>query len=253
VIDLHAHVLPGLDDGVRSPEEAVALAREAVAAGVTTMAATPHVRDDYPTTPEQMESGVAALRARLAAEGIPLDLVHGAELSIDRAGSFDRDTLRRLTIAQRDRHLLLEFPYVGWPIMLEALIERLGELGLTAILAHPERNPQVQERPERLEAAVQAGALVQLTAASVLGQSGRSARRTSERLLRIGLAHLLAGDSHGPGSRGTLAAAAAELGDERLARRLSQEVPAAICAGEAVPAAPRHHGSRWGRRRRAAL
>ena len=253
MIDLHTHVLPGLDDGVRSLEEAFELAREAVAAGTTAMAATPHVRDDYPTTPEQMESAVAALRGQLAAAGISLELLHGAEVSIDRAGTLDRDTLRRLSIAQRDRHLLVEFPYAGWPITLEAVVERLRELGLTPILAHPERNPQVQERPERLEAAVAAGALVQLTAASVLGQLGRTTRRTSERLLRLDLVHLLASDSHGPGGRGTLAAAAAELGDSVLARRLAQEVPAAICAGEDVPAPAHRRGRRWRRRRQTAL
>lgn len=253
MIDLHAHVLPGLDDGVRSLEEAVELAREAVAGGITAMAATPHVRDDYPTTPEQMESGVAELRTRLAEEGVPLALLHGAEVSIDRAGLLDRDTLRRLTIAQSDRYLLLEFPYVGWPITLEAAVERLRERGVTAILAHPERNPQVQERPERLEAAVDAGALVQLTAASVLGQLGRTTRRTSERLLRLNLVHLLASDSHGPGGRGTLSAAAAELGDAAFARRLCHDVPAAICAGKDVPASPHRRGPRWGRRRQATL
>lgn len=227
-------MLPNLDDGVRSIESALQVAREASAQGIEAIAATPHVRPDYPTTAEQMEQGVAALRAELAAAGIPLELLHGAEISLDSLGGLGRAELRRLTLAQRDRHLLLEFPYSGWPLGIEAIVAGLAEQGLTAILAHPERNPQVQEDPGRLLGAVEAGALVQVTAASVVGVLGRNARRASERLLKLGLVDLLASDTHGPGTRSSLAAAAAALGDSRLARRLTHDAPRAIATGVAL-------------------
>ncbi len=82
MIDLHAHILPGVDDGVRSLEEACELARVAVADGIAVTAATPHVRDDYPTTPEQVERGVEEVRRSLGDAGIPLEVVHGAEVDI---------------------------------------------------------------------------------------------------------------------------------------------------------------------------
>src|SRR5438309_5497768 len=94
MIDLHSHILPGLDDGARNLDDALGIARAAVADGTHTIAATPHVRDDYPTTPEQMETAVAQLRAALTREGIPLELLPGGELALEE---LDRppDELRR--------------------------------------------------------------------------------------------------------------------------------------------------------------
>ena len=107
------------------------------------------------------------------------------------------------------------------------------------MLAHPERNPEVQDRPARVEALVEAGALVQVTGASLDGRLGRASKLTAKRLLELGLVHVLASDAHGPHIReGGLAAAAEAVGDDGLARYLTREAPAAIVAGEPVPPAP---------------
>lgn len=239
MIDLHTHVLPGVDDGARTLGEARALALDLASQGVTVIAATPHVRDDYPTTPEVMEEAVAEVRADFEAHGVPVEVVHGAEVDLGLLWAIPREELRRLTIAQTGRYLLLEFPYRGWPFALDSAVKRLVGLGVTPLLAHPERNPEVQDRPDRVRGIVEAGALVQVTAASLEGSRDRAAQAAALRLLDLGLVHVLASDSHGPHiSREGMAAAAATLDDPELARYLTVDAPGAIVAGEPVPERP---------------
>ena len=247
MIDLHSHILPGLDDGCRTIEDARGLARLAASEGVTAIAATPHVRADYPTRPERMEERVAELRRDLAEQGIPVELLHGGEIAVEMLPRLSEDELRRFTIAQSGAYLLLEFPYRGWPLELEQRVFELRASGLTPLLAHPERNGEVQADPTRLAETVRAGALVQITAASLDGRLGRSSREAAGRLLELRLAHVLASDAHTPEIRAAgLAAAVESLTDEALARYLTVEAPASIVAGEPVPEPP----SRKPRRRR---
>ena len=239
VIDLHSHILPGVDDGARTLMEARELARLAAADGVEAIAATPHVRPDFPTTAELMEEGVAELRADFEAEGIPVQVLHGGEIDVGLLWAIPPEELARLTIAQTGRYLLLEFPYRTWPLALDSAVSGLVQRGITPLVAHPERNPEVQDRPARVEALVEAGALVQVTAASLDGRLGRAAQATAKRLLELGLVHTLASDAHGPHIRQAgLAAAAEAVGDKGLARYLTKEAPAAIVAGEHVPPGP---------------
>ena len=220
-------------------EDARALARRAAADGVTAIAATPHVRSDYPTRPEEMERGVLRLREDFLEQGIHVEVLHGGELDLTTLGTHDDDDLRRFTLARSGRYLLLEFPYSGWPAGLEETVYGLGRRGFVAVLAHPERNREVQSSPERLGEAVRLGALVQLTAASVDGRIGRSSQKAADRFLELGLAHVLASDAHTPEIREAgLADSAEAVGDEVLAAFLTTEAPAAIVAGEAVPKPP---------------
>jgi protein-tyrosine phosphatase len=240
MIDLHSHILPGLDDGSRTVDDARALARRAAAEGVTAIAATPHVRSDYPTRPEEMERGVSRLREDFLREGIDVEVLPGGEVDLGMLATLDDDALRRFTLAQSGRYLLLEFPYRGWPAGLEETVYGLGLRGILPVLAHPERNREVQSDPARLSESVRLGALVQLTAASVDGRIGRSSQTAASKLLELGLAHVLASDAHTPEIREAgLAAAAEELGDDDLARFLTVEAPSAIVAGEPVSEPPR--------------
>jgi len=240
MIDLHSHILPGVDDGVATLEDARALARAVLADGATAIAATPHVRDDWPTSADRMEEGVAALRQDFAEQGIELEVLTGGELSLDRLTTLDTDELRRFSLGGSRRYVLVEFPYTGWPLGLESAIHDLGAAGLTPLLAHPERNRTIQEEPERLERALGAGALVQVTASSVDGRGSTAARAAARRLLELGFVHVLASDAHDPAVREAgLSAAVAAIGDPELAAHLVQEVPAAIVAGASIPALPR--------------
>ncbi len=239
VIDLHTHVLPGIDDGARSLAASRAVALAAIEEGVSVLVATPHVRDDYPTTPEMMEEAVALVRDDFAIHGIPVEVLHGAEIDLGILWAIPPEELRRLTIAQTGRYLLLEFPYRGWSLALDSAVARLVQLGIVPLLAHPERNPEVQDRPDRVRGLVEAGALVQVTAASLDGGRDRSAQAAALRLLDLGLVHVLASDAHGPHiSREGLGAAARSIGDSALARYLTHDVPGAIVAGEPVPERP---------------
>lgn len=240
MIDLHSHILPGLDDGPSSREESIAVALAAARDGVRVMAATPHVRADYPTSPEAMEAALRATREAFDEAGVALELLGGGELALDVVPTLGEDDLRRFGLAGNPRYLLLEFPYSGWPLSLETQVFELRTRGVTPVLGHPERNVAVQAAPARLERAVQEGALVQLTASSLTGAAGSGAGKAARRLLDLGHAHLVAGDWHGRAiPRAAMSEACARLGDERLARWLTEEVPEAIVEDRPIPERPR--------------
>jgi protein-tyrosine phosphatase len=238
VIDLHSHVLPGVDDGAQTVEDSRDLASKAASEGITAIAATPHVRHDYPTTPDRMETGVAALRTDFSEQGIAVEILHGGEVDLDAMRGLDQDDLRRFTIAQSGRYLLVEFPFRGWPLDLEQRLFDLALSGIAPILAHPERNAAVQAEPGRLGPIVERGGLVQITAASLDGRIGRSARKAAQDLIEAGHAHILASDAHRPEIREVGLAAAVETLDDELAGYLTQIAPAAIVVGEAVSPPP---------------
>ncbi len=236
VIDLHLHILPGVDDGSRTLAESVELARASVADGVRVAAATPHVRDDYPTTADEMERLVREVRSALASAQVPLDVRPGGEIALERLPELTVDELRRFGLGGTQRYLLLEFPYYGWPLGLGAQVSVLTSQGFVPVLAHPERNVDVQDEAERLRPIVEQGALVQLTAASVDGRLGARTRAAAFELLDRSLAHLLASDAHGPEIRGAgLSSAVSALGDAELAHWLTTEVPAAMLDGRPLP------------------
>ena len=235
MIDLHSHVLPGLDDGARDLAEAVAICEAAAADGIEVLAATPHVREDYPTTADEMEAALTRVRD---AVGATLRLVPGGELALDELGR-PADELRRLGLGGNPSYLLVETPYFGWPLDLGERLFQLQAAGITPVLAHPERNADVEARPGLLEPLVASGVLVQLTAASVDGRLGRRSRTAAHTLLELGLAHLVASDAHAPTLRAVgLSSAARAVGDDDLARWLTVDVPRAILDDDDLPERP---------------
>jgi protein-tyrosine phosphatase len=247
VIDLHAHILPGLDDGAQTIADSASMARAALVDGIVTIAATPHVRDDYPTSPDEMERATDDVRQALARDGVELELLTGAEIALDQLGLLDPTALSRFTLGGTGRYLLLEFPYYSWPLELETRVFELHSKGFAVVLAHPERNADVQAAPARLERLVERGVLIQLTSASLDGRLGRASRKAAFELLERRLAHLVASDAHAPDVRAVgLRSAAAAVGDHALARWLTVEVPAAIVSGDRIPERPAA-----GKRRRA--
>lgn len=243
MIDLHSHVLPGVDDGAPDMEGSLAIARSAAEDGVTVLAATPHVRDDFPTAADTMERLLAEVRAAVAGAGIPIEIVGGGELSLEKAGALPVDELRRFGLGGNPRYLLVETPYRGWPLDLQQRLFELRTNMITPVLAHPERNSDVQAHPELLVPLVAAGTLVQVTAASLDGRLGRHARATGLHLVQAGLAHLLASDAHAASVRQIgMSAAAAAVGDARLAEWLTVGVPGAILHGDPLPPRPATRG-----------
>jgi protein-tyrosine phosphatase len=239
VIDLHSHVLPGVDDGAADLEGSLEILRAAAEDGIVKLAATPHVREDYPTTASTMERLVDEVNAAARAAGIPVEVLRGGELDLARLDTLDDAELRRFGLGGNARLLLLEFPYVGWPVGLPERAFQLATRGYAVVLAHPERNADVQAQPERLRGLVDAGVWIQLTAASVDGRLGRRAEACARDLLDAGLAHLMASDAHAPSLRAVgMKAAVESLDDEALGEWLTRLVPDALLSGAPVPPRP---------------
>jgi protein-tyrosine phosphatase len=239
MIDLHTHVLPGLDDGARDLEASIEIVRESVASGVTVIAATPHVRDDFQTSASEIRSGAKELRKELARAGIDVELLTGAEISFERLAGLDVRELSALSLAGSDRYLLVETPVYGWPLDASDRIRAVAELGFTVVLGHPERSLVFQQSPALVADLVRRGVLMQVTAASLVGRFGAAAERTGRELVAAGLVHLLASDVHAAGDRGrALTPAIESLRDDALARWLTVDVPMAIVDAGPPPARP---------------
>jgi protein-tyrosine phosphatase len=241
VIDLHCHVLPGVDDGPRTMDETLALCRMQVEAGVRTVVATPHVSWDWAdVTPAVVERGVREVNAALAAEGIELEVLPGAEVALTRAIELSDDELAALRLGGGP-WLLLEPPHSpAAGAGAEASIVSLLHRGHRLLIAHPERCPAFLADRAIVERLVAGGALCSLTAAAVSGRFGRDIKRFAASLIDDGLAHDVASDAHGPHLRRApgLAGHLAEVGYGELAPWLCEGVPGALLAGTSLPPRP---------------
>jgi protein-tyrosine phosphatase len=238
VIDLHSHVLPGIDDGPPTIEGSVSLARAAVAAGIETLVATPHVSARYPNQAAAIARLVEETAARLREEEIALELRGGAEIAMTRLAEIEPARLGDLGLGGGP-WLLIEPPFTPVATGLDAIVEDLLDRGHRVVLAHPERCPAFHRDPPMLERLVGAGVLTSLTAGSLSGRFGGEARRFALGLLERDLAHNVASDAHDdirrpPGIAGELE----QAGYGPLREWLTGEVPAAILAGEEIPSRP---------------
>jgi len=238
MIDLHVHILPGIDDGPRTSDAAVALARAAVDAGTSTIVATPHVSWAYPTDAGAIDRVADDLRVRLRETGTPAELICGAEIAMTRVGSIGAHELGRLAIG-RGPWLLMETPFTPSWGDLAGVVERLQLAGHRVLLAHPERCLAFRRDPAALEELVGTGVLTSITAGSLVGAFGEEVRMFALALVRGGLAHNVASDAHDlvrrpPRVLENLRAA----GLEPLANWLTVAVPRAILSGDEIPPRP---------------
>jgi len=237
VIDLHTHLLPGLDDGVADDAECVALARALVADGVSVVVGTPHVRDDYPTSPEAMETALRRAREAIAEAGLALQVLGGGELALDFMRGLAAADVDRFAFGE-SRVVLLESPVYGWPLDLSHVLADLRRRGYTPVLVHPERNVEIAETPAKLARFVEEGALAQVTASSVDGRFGKSVAKVCRELLELELVHFIASDAHGAGVREAGMSGAVEVVGPELGRWLTEDVPAALLTGAPLPPRP---------------
>jgi len=198
LIDLHCHLLPGIDDGATDLDMAIEMARMAVADGIPGVAFRPHT---YPgphgNDPGGLRPAIAALQGELDARGLALRLVEGADVHL-APGLADAVSAGRVPTLAGSRYLLLEPPHHVAPPRLEESVFELLLAGVVPVITHPERLTWIEDQYPVFERLVRGGAWMQITAGSLTGRFGRRPRYWAERMLDDGLVHLLASDPHHP-------------------------------------------------------
>jgi protein-tyrosine phosphatase len=243
VIDLHCHLLPGLDDGPADIQGSMAMANRAVAEEVVTIAATPHIREDHAVQIHELGERLQAMNAALQAAALPLEVVRGGELAITKVPELSDSELEAVCLG-RGRYVLLESPYTATADLLENIVFELQSRGFRLLLAHPERSPCFLGHQPRLEALVERGVLCSVTAGSFAGRFGSTVQRFAIDLVRHGLVHNVASDAHDARRRPPgLMAGVRALGPESEELRsyadwLTVKVPSAVLAGADPPAGP---------------
>ena len=250
MIDIHCHILPGVDDGPKDWDEALSLVRAAADDGVTGMVSTSHVVDRLDASTERLYRDLFdELVARVRDAGIPMRLWLAGEIHCQTA--FDPAS-PLATFGANGKYALVELPMGQIPPDVNDLFFRLEIEGVTPILAHPERNGPLAQSPQKVQDLVRRGVLMQVNAGSLMGRFGRGARQAAETLMDHNLVHFMASDAHNTGSRPpTLSDARDEVvrrwGEER-ARRLFIDHPLAAAEGrdiepeEPLPLAPKRRG-----------
>ncbi|KAB2926745.1 MAG: capsular biosynthesis protein [Candidatus Contendobacter sp.] len=219
MIDLHCHLLPGIDDGAPDLASSLAMARIAVADGIAATACTPHIYPGmYDNSGPAIRRAVAELRTRLDEAGIPLRLTLGADVHIApdlvaglRAG--------RVPTLHDSRYFLLEPPHHVAPPRLAETVFDLLAAGYVPVITHPERLSWIEDRYETFVELARQGAWLQVTAGSLTGRFGKAAQYWGERLLDEGWVHILATDSHGVDRRPPLLAEGQRAAERWLGAR----------------------------------
>jgi len=235
MVDIHSHILPGLDDGSQSLQDSIAMVKMAAESGTTDIVATPHASRHHSFKPDAVEERAAELAA--AVPGIRIYTGCDFHLSFDNIQDALRHP-RKYTINQK-QYLLVEFPDVVTFNTTRQIFEELRGAGMFPIVTHPERNTFLQENMAEITKWVADGAYIQITAQSFLGLFGRRARDTANDLTKHGLVHFVASDAHDLTHRTTSLResfdyVAAKFGKD-LAESLFVANPEAVVAGDPLP------------------
>lgn len=237
MIDLHCHLLPAIDDGPASEEEALELARYAVNNGITQSLLTPHI---HPGRYENDKQGIAVavdnFRSLLQEHEIPLRIAMGAEVRIcpEILPMVKMGLIPFIGKHQGMKVMLLEFPHSNLPIGSDKMVAWLKSEGIVPMIAHPERNKELMQNPDKIAAFIEMGCLLQVTASSVAGHFGPAAQQCARYYLEQDWVHILASDAHNleyrspnlePGR-----AAAAEFIGEEASWRLVRDNPQTLSA-----------------------
>lgn len=237
-VDIHCHLIAGIDDGASSAAVSLAMARMAVADGIRTIICTPHQAGSHAANGgDIIRAAVKRTQQMLAQRGVPLKLLPGGDIRIeaDMVARLRQDDL--LTLGDHGHHVLLELPHELY-FPLEPVLKQLARNKMVGILSHPERNQGILRQPEVLAPLVEAGCLMQVTAGSLCGSFGDAICDFSEWMLEEGFVHFVATDAHGVDSRRPVLSEAfervCELANEDIAERLCCHHPADVAAGKDV-------------------
>ena len=231
MFDLHAHILPGIDDGARTPKETMEMSRVAARCGTKTILATPHRKDVTENwSVEYLHRLIADMNALNREQGVELPLLLGMENHLSQDLPDEIEAGRALTM-NNSRYILVEMPFFGRLDWVEDTLSRIQHQGLIPVLAHPERIEAFQQDPDLLATFIERGMLSQITAGSVVGTWGDRVKRFTHELLRRRMAHVMASDTHTPtGMRSPKLGieAAAHLVGLRAATSMVTDTPKAI-------------------------
>jgi protein-tyrosine phosphatase len=232
-VDIHSHILYGLDDGAKTPEESLDMLQLAASAGTTDIVATPHANGQYAFNPELIEQRITELSA-----GAPIRIHRGCDFHLQ----FDniQDALahpEKYTINHKT-YLLAEFPDLSIFVNTEQILSQLLDHGMIPIITHPERNDKLQRRVDDLARWVDIGCYVQVTAGSCTGRFGKKAKLCAETLMKRGLVHFIASDAHDrrhrpPSLSGAYDALAEQWGEEAI-QPLFVDHPRAVLTGDPI-------------------
>lgn len=235
MIDLHCHLLPGIDDGPQTLDESLQLARIAVENGITHSVVTPHILPGrYDNDSDSIAAVFEDFREALQSEQIPLQVAMAAEVRLDPEiiGMIAENRVPFLGEVNGYKIILLEFPHGHILPGSDKLVEYLLKRNIRPLIAHPERNAGVIRQLEKIEPFVQAGCMLQLTAGSVHGFFGKPVRQRCQQMLELGWVNILASDAHDIKHRQPELEkgrqAAAQVIGEAAAWSLVREQPAAI-------------------------
>ncbi len=196
LVDIHNHILPGLDDGPNSMEEATLLATNAVANGITHIIATPHhCNGEYMNVSSVVKEAVDHLNKELIDKAIPLEVLPGQEvhLNISILDDLNNDLL---TLADSGKYILIELPRNHIPIFTLEILFNIQLRGLIPIIVHPEKNSVLRKDKQKLYELVSRGSLVQITASSLIGIHGRALKKYTKDLIKHNLVHFISSDAH---------------------------------------------------------
>lgn len=203
MIDIHCHILPGVDDGAQNEAASIAMAKAAVQQGIKTIIATPHHQNGYYiNTKTSILENVQALTNLLQEEGIPLTILPGQENRLFGEMVSHLKSGDLLTLTNQTKYLFVEFPSGEVPRYAKQMFFDLQVAGVKPIIVHPERNREIIEHPSLLFDFVQRGALTQVTAGSVIGKFGKHIQKFTHQLIEANLTHFIASDAHNTTSRG---------------------------------------------------
>ncbi|MEB2629668.1 CpsB/CapC family capsule biosynthesis tyrosine phosphatase [Peribacillus frigoritolerans] len=203
MIDIHCHILPGVDDGSADMKESMNMARKAVEAGISHLYATPHhLNEKYVNVKNDIINRAVRLNESLQQANIPLIIHPGQEVRIHRDIFISLEKEEILTLDDNGRYLLLELPSGSVPTYTQEVIYELLLKGITPIIVHPERNKELIENHKLLFELVEEGALTQLTSGSIIGLFGKNVKSFSKKIVEHNLAHIISTDAHNIGSRG---------------------------------------------------
>jgi protein-tyrosine phosphatase len=253
MVDIHSHILAGLDDGARTIEDSLAMVDLAAAHGTTDIVATPHANSEFKFDPEAIERRLAELRA---AAGGKIRIHSGCDFHLMYDNIEDALANPAKYTINHGQYLLIEFSDLIIFQNSGDIIQRLRERGMLSIVTHPERNMLLQQRIDTLEQWVREGSYLQITAHSLLGLFGRRAKEFSNTLIARGLAHFVASDAHDVERRTPRLDEAFEALSKQygagLAERLCIVNPRAVIEGRPVesgveiPMRPRKWYRFWG-------